>query len=129
MGFCNVDLVIEGNELTLTGSDYGADRPLFVNSGALTPEGQRLLADALDDVDPASLEKTYGCPDCADGGAAYLAFTAGENASRHAMEFGNPPAELAEAYALAASMMSALETCRSGELLVVSADCAPYDNG
>ena len=127
LGYCNADLVIEDDRVSLTGSGHEPGKSLFVNSGSLTAKGQELLSDVLKGVDVASLEATYGCPDCADGGAAYLTISQREAMSRHDMEFGNPPAELEPVHALATGIISALEACISDEIMTASADCVPFE--
>jgi hypothetical protein len=129
LGYCAADLVIDADQVTLTGSDRDADAPLFVNAGTLTTLGQEVLNAALAGVGATTLESTYGCPDCADGGAAYLSLDQDGTTSRHDMEFAAPPAALAEAYALAATLMATLEVCQSDELVTASPECTAYLRG
>jgi hypothetical protein len=72
------------------------------------------------------LDPVYGCPDCADGGAAYLMLAGNGGPSRHEMDFGRPPEVLAELQGLASAMIDALETCASNELVAVADDCEPW---
>jgi len=123
LGPCRADLEIEGTRVVLSGRDNMSDVPLFVNTGMLTALGQDRLGAALAGLDVGDLEALYGCPDCADGGAAYLAFSQGGQESRHDMEFGAPPEELTGPYELAMAFVSALETCRSSDLVSVAPDC------
>lgn len=129
LGYCSADLVIDGNQVTVSASDRDADAPLFMNAGTLTALGQESLSAALGGVDATTLESTYGCPDCADGGAAYLSLDQNGATSRHDMEFASPPAELAEAYVLATSLMNALENCQSDELVTTAPECVPHLRG
>ena len=64
---------------------------------------------------------------CADGGAAYLSITREGVASRHEMEFGDPPSELAELDAIALSLIDALTQCAATEFVEVGDDCVPYE--
>ncbi len=126
LGYCGADLEVKDDRLSMSGWDREASQPLYANAGMLTPAGRERLAAALEGVDVGSLEATYGCPDCADGGAAYILLGAGDTPSRHDMEFGRPPPELTEVCELTAAMMSALEACRSDELVTVDDDCEAY---
>ena len=126
-GFCVADLVIDGDRLVLTGAGHRPEEALFENEGALTPEGRARIDDALDALGDTPLEPVYGCPDCADGGAAYLSIVRDGVASRHEMEFGDPPAELAELDAIAKSLIDALQQCASSDLADVADDCVPYE--
>lgn len=128
-GYCRADLIVMGQRLYLQGSDNWPDEPIFVNLGTLTGVGAARLSAALASVDPAALKEIYGCPDCADGGAAYVGLLAAGQGSRHDMPFGDPPAELAELYELTQSLIGALEGCRSTPLVTADADCEPYSDG
>jgi hypothetical protein len=127
IGYCLADLVLEGDRVVLSGGDNMADTLLFVNEGTLTPEARSRIAAALEALGDAPLEPSYGCPDCADGGAAYLALTRAGTTTRHQMEFDDPPAELAELYDLSRSIIGALETCQGDDLVTVGAECQPAE--
>jgi hypothetical protein len=126
-GYCRADLIVIGQRLYMQGSDNRPDEPIFVNLGTLTDVGAVQLSAALASVDPASLKDIYGCPDCADGGAAYVGLIAAGQGSRHDMPFGDPPVELAELYELTQSFIGTLEGCRSDRFVTVDADCVPYE--
>ncbi len=127
LGYCIADLELDGDAVTLTGNDGALQDPLFVNRGTLTAEAQESVAEAVAGLDGLALEQVYGCPDCADGGAAYLMLARDGIASRHDMEFGSPPQELAAVYELAMSIMETLESCRSDELVMISEGCTPVE--
>jgi hypothetical protein len=126
-GLCLADLVVSGHRLVLTGSGHGPEGVLLVREGALTPAGRERLDAAVAAVDVAALEPVYGCPDCADGGAAYLTFATDGVDTRHDMEAGRPPAELAELDAIATSIIDALVRCEPTDLVAVSEGCVPYE--
>lgn len=128
LSYCRADLVAVGDRLRLQVGDNPTDTPVLLNHGTLTAEGSTQLAAVLEAIEPAALEETYGCPDCADGGAAYVALIADGEGSRHDMPFGEPPAELAPLYALTQALIGSLETCTSGELVVVDDDCEPHQD-
>jgi hypothetical protein len=127
LGLCNADLVIEGEELVLTARDREAAEPLYENRGLLTPAARSRIASALEQLSGVPLDPVYGCPDCADGGAAYLVVERQGGIFRHDMEFGRPPEVLAELDGLATAMMDVLETCVSNELVAVADDCTPWE--
>lgn len=125
-GYCTADLVSEEGTLVLTGGGWTGDDPLFENRGTLTAEGQGLISAAGEKLRGLPLEPVYGCPDCADGGAAYVVLDRDGMSSRHDMEFGRPPEVLAELHELAMAMIDALETCQSDEMVSVTDDCEPW---
>jgi len=124
-GYCNADLDIEDDALVLTGSGHIGEEPLFVNRGTLTTVARERIDTAVRTLDD-DLEPVYGCPDCADGGAAYVVLAYGDTITRHDMEFGRPPEVLVELRELAVSIIGPLETCESNELVAVADDCTPW---
>ena len=126
-GYCLADLVLEGDRVVLTGGRNMTDALLFVNEGTLTPEALSRITAALETLGDTPLEPSYGCPDCADGGAAYLTLMRDGATTRHQMEFGNPPMELAELYDLSLSIIAALETCQTDDLVSVAPECQPAE--
>jgi hypothetical protein len=80
-------------------------------TGQLTPDGQRAVA-AYASVEVAGLEKVYGCPDCTDGGAAFLSWgEGGPNPVNVTFEYGLPPAQLSDAFAFTDRVIRTLMTC------------------
>jgi len=127
LGLCNADLVVQAEGLMLTARDRENGEPLYVNRGSLTLVGLKRIASALEHLSGVALDPTYGCPDCADGGAAYLVLTRDEVTSRHDMEFGRPPEVLAELQGLVAQVIDALERCASNDLVAPADDCVPWE--
>ncbi len=77
------------------------------------------MAAALMRVRSSDLAPTYGCPDCADGGASTLLV----GKSAHVYEFDNPPNELVDLDPLLMSLRQALTECESNGLITVASDC------
>lgn len=126
LGYCAADLELSDAQVVLTGLDREQDMPVFTNEGELTAQAISQLDAATAALGGTTLESVYGCPDCADGGAAYLQLERDGTDYRYEMEFGAPPEELADVYDLAMTISSALETCTSNELVTVAEGCAPY---
>ena len=124
-GLCRADLTLDGDDLVLDGGGQMGD-PLVETHGTLTLEGRAQLDTALAALGDTLLEPQYGCPDCADGGASYIVLERDGQTTRHDMEFGAPPPELAELDALAATFIDALRDCQSGELVSVGDDCVAW---
>jgi hypothetical protein len=124
-GTCRADLVLDRDDLVLTGSDP-AGAPLIETRATLTAEGRAALDAALAALGDTPLEPQYGCPDCADGGATYLVLARDGESTRHDMEFGNPPPELAGLAALSSALIDAMRACRSDELVSVGDDCVAW---
>jgi hypothetical protein len=126
-GYCVADLEIEGRDLVLTGRSNMVEDSLFVNRASLTSVGQARIAAALKDVDVDTLESVYGCPDCADGGAAYLALASEGAASMHSMNFGGPPEVLTDVHQLSVAIIDDVQTCTASELVSPDPSCEPFD--
>jgi hypothetical protein len=126
-GVCVADLAVNGAAVALRGYEHQQAQPAFTNRGELTADGQAAIEAALASIETADLESVYGCPDCADGGAAWVRLVRGAGVSQHIYEFGNPPSALADLAQVTGSIMAALESCRSDEVVTVSVECQPQE--
>ncbi len=126
LGYCLADLEIDGDSLLATGHDREDEQPLYRNRGTLTPLGQEQLDAALAGLSGVPLDAVYGCPDCADGGAAYLLLIDGSSRSRVDMQADQPPDLLIGPYRIVTSLLGALQTCTSDDLVLVDDECAAY---
>ena len=126
LGYCAADVRLDGDDVVVAGRDRDAADPLYENRGTLTEQGRERLDAALAGLVAGELEAVYGCPDCADGGAAYLELALDSTVERVEMEFGNPPPVLAELYATAMELVDAIETCETTPLVDIAESCVPY---
>lgn len=125
LGPCNGVLEIDGEALTHVVANREGDQVLASNEGSLTSGGAARLA-ALAAELPEELQDTYGCPDCADAGAAYVVVNRPDAAPmRVDYEYPNPPAELAALDAFLKSVMNALGTCQATSDVVLESTCSP----
>ena len=76
IGPCRGELHIDGEALALRVTDRTGSQVIAQNRGRLTSSGSARLAGVAASL-PAELLETYGCPDCADGGAETLSATVG----------------------------------------------------
>ena len=129
MGYCRADLAIDGDQVVVTGFDRSGQMILYTSRGTLTRAGRERLDAAVAALSGVLLDDVYGCPDCADGGATYLSISRDGVATRHEMEYGNPPAELADVHELALSLVASLEACVSDDLVSVAPDCEVWQSG
>ena len=125
-GYCMADLSLERDELVLTGRSRFNEEPLYIHRGTATAEALERLGAAMEELNAETLQSVYGCPDCADGGAAYVTLDWQGVTTRHEMDFGRPPDLLTDLYGLAMAMINSLETCESDDLVTVAGDCEPW---
>lgn len=125
-GPCVGELVFDGTDvqLTITSRELGGEVYLE-NAGNLTGDGLQTLQAALAALTGVALEETYGCPDCADGGASHVTLTRDGVSSTHTYEYGKPPAVLIELDALLEQLDDALETCTANEYIDIGDGCTP----
>lgn len=123
-GACQGDLQIDecGVRYLVTGWNQSIE-PYVDNSGVLTEAGEGKLGASVEAVDMSSLEERYGCPDCADGGAAYISLSRESAVSTHWYEFSSPPTELNALDQLLGEIMDALGGCTADEKLSLGDDC------
>ncbi|MBN2525162.1 MAG: hypothetical protein JXR76_02130 [Deltaproteobacteria bacterium] len=98
------------------------------NKGVLLPKANALISGLARELANAKLKNVYGCPDCADGGAAFLSLTREGVAFDLSYDFGLPPDILAKADTFGMSVMNALDTCESNEYVQVSDNCTPRND-
>jgi hypothetical protein len=127
LGYCVADLVVDGDELIVTGRGRAGEAPLYENRGSLTDEGRARLDDALSALADASLAPVYGCPDCADGGAAWLDVVRDGEIQRVEMGYGEPPDVLAGLHGIAMSLIDAIEACERSPLVEIPGDCTAFE--
>ena len=89
------------------------------------PDGLAALDDILAALAGVSLDPIYGCPDCADGGAAYVNVTRAGAESHHEYEYYEPPGVLVDLDEFVSGAMLNLRTCTSTWYMAVAEECDP----
>lgn len=97
-------------------------------TATLTDAGASQLATAAASLEDVTIDEVYGCPDCADGGASSLTVARGVEIVTTTYDFGGPPPELVEADAVGTSLLDALASCTSTDLVTVDEGCEPIDD-
>jgi hypothetical protein len=80
--------------LTVSAWDVDNDHPTMKITREFRPGQWQYVAGLADKIDFKELQATYGCPDCADGGAESITYQNGAVSKTVVFEFGNPPDEL-----------------------------------
>jgi len=126
LGPCRGDLTIDGSGLEYRISDRSGAETLAVAGGELTASGRARLDELTAALGAEPLQEVYGCPDCADGGAAYLELRRGTELATTRYEFRMPPPLLDPLDNFLAEVMDALESCTATSAVQIASGCQPY---
>lgn len=123
VGVCWGELTLgsQGDAQYLSGGWSGGD--VFSNNGTLTDAGKEQACVIAHALDSESLDATYGCPDCLDGGEAHMSIERGGSVSNHAWEYSSPPAVLSGLHDWSAELWDALSTCTDNQWIAVAEGC------
>lgn len=124
LGPCRGVLSLSGDELSYQVTDRTGEQLLAESQGALSSSGSTRLKTLLAAL-PVELLAQYGCPDCADAGAAWVVVQRGSSGQRSDYEYPNPPSEVAALDAFLRDVMQALGDCRSSPDVIVAGGCVP----
>lgn len=122
MSACKGVVEFQGASLHLTISGWDA-KVYSEAKGVLTTGAAAQLQTEESLLAGKSLALTFGCPDCADGGAFFLTFSDGTATSTHTYDYGKPPAELAAIDKIAAAAIAGLKACQGDATVVVQNPC------
>ena len=94
VGYCRQELQVTPTEVRLVESSWNtAQLPTRVSTRPFTRPAWDSLVAAVDDSGIDGLAETYGCPDCADGGAEWVAVD-GPHRKRVTFEYNRSPLQL-----------------------------------
>lgn len=124
LGPCNGTLDVEGTNVSYRVTSREGDAVLAQAGGALTASGSERLGQLLAAL-PGTLDEQYGCPDCADAGAAYVVVERDGVPHTSTYEYPNPPPELSALDAFVRGVTDALGRCQSTAEVAVVGPCVP----
>ena len=131
-GYCLTEVTIDDATVTLTRQAWaditGEDLPEQIVVGELSEVGRQALADLEVEVATATLQTTYGCPDCADGGSGWVAVRDRGTDRRSTFEYGDPPPELAAIDEFLLGVIETLRECGTDEVVTTGPECVPADD-
>lgn len=119
---CVGELQISGTEVRIERRSW--DRSLsVVATGRLSDDARNRLDTMQAALSGTPLDDVYGCPDCADGGAAWIDLVPVAGARRVTYEFGAAPDVLSDWEAFRRGVSDALAACESSAVIAVGTDC------
>jgi hypothetical protein len=97
------------------------------NTGVLSPATHAAIRAAALALNGVALDATYGCPDCADGGAAEVHLQRPNMGAptSHIYPFREAPDVLKDADAIVQALIDDLSTCQSSSRITVNRGCTP----
>jgi hypothetical protein len=94
-GYCREELEIDGLQVRLTRQSWDPARyPTQVAEQTISQDALESLLRRIAAVKLEQFQDTYGCPDCADGGAEWVELENGDFKKRVNFEYNHDPARL-----------------------------------
>ena len=112
VGYCNKTLKVEQSTLLFTQMTNDKIRPPKVCKAVLTEQDKKELYSLIKVNNIKSFPETTGCPDCADGGAEWIAVTENGKTYRKTFEFGNAPKSVQDLVVKLRSTSEGFKDCK-----------------
>ena len=95
IGYCRTQLDVTPTQVTVTQLSWDPHSPPLVSNGPSSGQTWTELTGAFAGSGFQGLQATYGCPDCADGGAEWVEVEFDDGASKRVtFEYGHAPQAL-----------------------------------
>ncbi len=111
VGYCSNNLLISDLKLTFSKSKNGQASDTKTCSKTISEADVNAIKNDLNIEKIAALPETIGCPDCADGGAEWIAINADGKQYKITYEYGKAPKELEAAAARLKLLKDGFKDC------------------
>ncbi|KIA94296.1 hypothetical protein OC25_10255 [Pedobacter kyungheensis] len=111
VGYCSNNLLISDLKLTFSKSKNGQASDTKTCSKTISEADVNAIKNELNMEKIAALPETIGCPDCADGGAEWIAINADGKQYKITYEYGKAPKELEAAVARLRVLKDGFKDC------------------
>ncbi|WP_316827401.1 hypothetical protein [Pedobacter miscanthi] len=111
VGYCSNSLMISDLKLTFSKSNNGQPAVTKTCSKTISEADVAALKNELNINKISSLPEVIGCPDCADGGAEWIAINADGKQYKITYEYGKAPKELEAAVAKLKVLKDSFKDC------------------
>ncbi|NII85626.1 MULTISPECIES: hypothetical protein [unclassified Pedobacter] len=111
VGYCSNNLLISDLKLTFSKSKNGQTSDTKTCSKTISEADVNAIKNDLNMEKIAALPETIGCPDCADGGAEWIAINADGKQYKITYEYGKAPKELEAAVARLKVLKDGFKDC------------------
>lgn len=112
VGYCHNELSISGNKTTMTRQKNGDPTAAKTCSSSVSESEVNEIRKLLNADAVYKLPKVIGCPDCADGGAEWVAFKSNGKEYKITFEYGNAPESLKAAVAKLKAISETFKDCK-----------------
>lgn len=112
VGYCKNELTITRTKMTYSKIQHSPKPDTKTCTLPITPEEVEAIKRLLNSEKIAALPEVIGCPDCADGGAEWVAINADGKKYKITFDYGKPPKELAAAVAKLKILKESFKDCK-----------------
>jgi hypothetical protein len=112
VGFCVNELAVGKDEMTYSGKQRSPKPDTRSCTKPINADEVEAIKELIDIEKIAALPEVIGCPDCADGGAEWVAINAGGKNYKITFEYGKAPKELAAAVARLKILTAEFKDCK-----------------
>ena len=109
--YCINNLSVNNENITFSKSKNGQMPDTKTCTAAISKDEVSKIKGLLDEDKIMALPERIGCPDCADGGAEWVAITVGDKTHKVVFEYGKAPAELAAIVAKFRALKETFKNC------------------
>lgn len=110
-GYCVNNLAIKDENVVFSKINRSGTPDTKTCTSSLSSSEAKRFKELVSDAKLDKLEKTYGCPDCADGGAEWVSVTSGSKEYKVVFEYGKAPKELEELVVKLRALKDTFNTC------------------
>jgi len=111
VGYCSNNLMISDLKLTFSKSKNGQPADTKTCYKSISETEVNAIQDLLNPDKISALPEVIGCPDCADGGAEWVAINADGKQYKITFEYGKAPKELEAAVAKLKVLLASFKDC------------------
>ncbi len=111
-GYCHNELSINGNKTTMTRQKNGDPTAAKTCNSSVSESEVNEIKKLLNTDEVYKLPKTIGCPDCADGGAEWVAFKSNGKDYKITFEYGHAPEALKAAVDQLKAISETFKDCK-----------------
>jgi hypothetical protein len=94
-GVCQATVEVIGSKINFKSYQFASSKDILKQcDGSVQTEELNKALTGFQFTQFKALQKTYGCPDCNDGGAEWIEIQKGNEVYKTTFEFGKPPVEV-----------------------------------